>query len=182
MSDDRPWYREPETFIALAALIVSVTAVVVGIYEAHLQRVHDRAEVWPRLEVSTFIESIGVKITLDNTGLGPAIIQSIIVTVDSAPQRDWLGTFKAVTGIAPTHYSNSTAANRSLRAGDHIDLFSVGAQDLKPGFWDYATRIRLQVCYTSIFGEAWLLSSHVGGADVWKPVKDCPAQPAHADF
>src|SRR6185437_8236374 len=137
MSDDRPWYREPETFIAVAALIVSVTAVVVGIYEAHLQRVHDRAEVWPRLEVSTFRESIGAKITLDNTGLGPAIIQSIIVTVDSAPQRDWLGTFKAVTGITPTHYSNSTAASRSLRAGDHIDLFSVGAQDLIPGFWDY---------------------------------------------
>jgi hypothetical protein len=38
MSDDRPWYREPETFIAIAALIVSVSAMVVGIYEAALQR------------------------------------------------------------------------------------------------------------------------------------------------
>jgi len=41
MSDDRSWYREPETFIAIAALIVSVSAMVVGIYEA----AHDRAEV-----------------------------------------------------------------------------------------------------------------------------------------
>jgi len=33
MSDDRPWYREPETFIAVAALVVSISAVAVGIYE-----------------------------------------------------------------------------------------------------------------------------------------------------
>jgi hypothetical protein len=182
MSDDRPWYREPETFIALAALIVSVTAVVVGIYEAHLQRVHDRAEVWPRLEVSTYRENVGAKITLDNTGLGPAVINSIVVTVDSTPQRDWLATFKAVTGILPTHYTNSTAATRSLRAGDHIELFSIGAQDLPPGFWNYVTRIRLKVCYTSIFGDAWVLSSHIGGADVWTVVKDCPAQPRDMAF
>jgi len=31
MSDDRPWYREPETFIAVAALVVSISAVAVGI-------------------------------------------------------------------------------------------------------------------------------------------------------
>lgn len=54
MSDDRPWYREPETFIAIAALIVSVSAMVVGIYEAALQRAHDRAEVWPHVELDTF--------------------------------------------------------------------------------------------------------------------------------
>lgn len=47
MKGDRPWYREPETFIAVAALVVSVSAVAVGLYEAQLQRAHDRAEVWP---------------------------------------------------------------------------------------------------------------------------------------
>jgi hypothetical protein len=31
---NKPWYRETETFIAIAALIVSLSAVVVGIYEA----------------------------------------------------------------------------------------------------------------------------------------------------
>jgi hypothetical protein len=182
MADDRPWYREPETFVAVAALIVSLTAVIVGIYEAHLQRVHDRAEVWPRLEVSTYAGPRGARITLDNTGLGPAIIHSVIVNVDSTPQHDWVGTFKAVTGTQPTHLSNSTAADRSLRAGDHIEMVGIGAQDLTPGFWKYVTRITLRICYTSIFGEAWLLSSHIGGSDVWTPVKDCANQPPGMDF
>src|SRR5438552_4266118 len=52
MNGDRPWYREPETFIAVAALVVSVSPVAVGLYEAKLQRAHDRAEVWPHVEIS----------------------------------------------------------------------------------------------------------------------------------
>jgi hypothetical protein len=32
----RRWYSEPETFIAVAALVVSISAVVVGVYEASL--------------------------------------------------------------------------------------------------------------------------------------------------
>jgi hypothetical protein len=47
MNGDRRWYREPETFIAVTAFVENVSAVVVGLYEAHLQRAHDRAEVWP---------------------------------------------------------------------------------------------------------------------------------------
>src|SRR5213082_1235111 len=53
MNADRRWYREPETFIAVTALIVSISAVAVGLFEAQLQRAHDRAEVWPHVEIST---------------------------------------------------------------------------------------------------------------------------------
>src|SRR3982751_1653555 len=83
------WYRQPETFIAVAALVVSISAVVVGLYEASLQRAHDRAEVWPHLEISTFTSSSGASISLVNNGIGPAIIKSVVVTVDGKPQRVW---------------------------------------------------------------------------------------------
>jgi hypothetical protein len=36
---------------------VSISAVVAGLYEASLQRAHDRAEVWPHLELETFLTS-----------------------------------------------------------------------------------------------------------------------------
>ena len=78
MPDNRPWYREPESFIAIAALIVSLSAVVVGIYEARLQRAHDVAEVWPHVEITTFITPRGASLSLENTGLGPAIINSVV--------------------------------------------------------------------------------------------------------
>jgi two-component system, cell cycle sensor histidine kinase and response regulator CckA len=89
MNADRPWYREPETFIAVAALVVSVSAVAVGLYEARLQRTHDRAEVWPHVEISTFVTPTGASLSVDNTGLGPAIIKSVVVTVDGKARSNW---------------------------------------------------------------------------------------------
>ena len=47
MSEMRPWYTQPETFVAIAALIVSLSALGVGVYEASLQRSHDRAKDCP---------------------------------------------------------------------------------------------------------------------------------------
>ena len=83
---DRPWYLEPETFVAVAALIVSFSALGVGVYEASLQRHHDRAEVWPNLELGTFTtgdEREGRWWT--TRGWDPAVVEAIAVTVDDKP-------------------------------------------------------------------------------------------------
>ncbi|HEY4305500.1 MAG TPA: hypothetical protein VGM82_13570 [Gemmatimonadaceae bacterium] len=81
--------------IALAAFIVSLTAVVGGVYvyvyvyvyEAWLQRSHDRAEAWPHVEIGTWITDSPVTLRLDNSGLGPALIHSVEVSVDGRAQR-----------------------------------------------------------------------------------------------
>src|ERR1700757_1118293 len=97
----RRWYTEPETFIAVAALIVSISAVVVGLYEASLQRHHDRAEVWPHVEIQVFTKTTGAEILLENTGIGPAIIQSVAVMVDNHPQRNWSAVLHTLNGVEP---------------------------------------------------------------------------------
>ena len=71
----KPGTREPETFVAVAALIVSLSALGVGVYEASLQRSHDRAEVWPHLEVEAFAGRRRRKVEVENTGLGPAVVE-----------------------------------------------------------------------------------------------------------
>ncbi len=98
-TDSRPWYREPETFIAIAALVVSVSAVVVGLYETSLQRTHDRAEVWPHVELATYTSTVSASLTVENNGIGPAIIRSIIVSVDGKPQQNWSEVVKALGGL-----------------------------------------------------------------------------------
>lgn len=82
---ERRWYTEPETFIAIAALIVGISAVAVGLYEASLQRYHDRAEVWPHLEIQVFTKQTGADIDLQTTGIGLAIVKSVTVTVEGKP-------------------------------------------------------------------------------------------------
>src|SRR3954464_193070 len=184
MAGDRPWYREPETFIAVAALIVSVTAVVVGIYEAQLQRTHDRAEVWPHLEISTFIEPQGAALKLTNTGLGPAIVHTIAVSVDGKPQRNWDEALETLLARpqAPPH-NNSTVTEHAFRAGDEITLLGIGKADLPPHFWEWVGRLSVRVCYSSVFGDSWLVSDdHLGGSSRWTSVKSCPSQPKQDDL
>jgi hypothetical protein len=180
---DKPWYREPETFIALAALVVSVSAVAVGIYEASLQRAHDRAEVWPHLELSTYAMPKGAELRLENNGIGPAIVHSIIVTVDNRPRHNWNEVLEAITGRKPDALENATTAERAIRAGDRVVLVGVPAQFLPPGMWDYIKRVGVRICYSSVFGESWVLESQqLSGSSTWTPIAKCGAQPAGMDF
>lgn len=184
MSDGRPWYREPETFIALAALVVSLSAVVVGIYEASLQRAHDRAEVWPHVEVGTFTTPTDATVYLENTGVGPAVINSIVVTVDGKPRRNWQEVVTALFGdAAPSRFGHETVRDHSLRAGDKVVLLDLSAASVT-GFWDEIRRVGVTVCYASVFGEHWELSGpKLGGGKIeWTSVAGCGPQPATASF
>ena len=158
MSDNRPWYREPESFIALAALIVSLSAVAVGLYEASLQRAHDRAEVWPHVEISTFTTPRGASLSLENTGLGPAIVNSVVVSVDRKPLHNWNEVLRMLLGREPGPFNNRTVIDHALRAGDKVELIGLTQQDIPPSFWKSIARVSMKVCYRSAFGEHWLLS------------------------
>ena len=183
MSADRPWYREPETFIAFAALVVSVSAVVVGLYEAALQRRHDRAEVWPRVEISTFVVPQGAALRLDNTGIGPALVKSITVTVDGKMQRNWDEALTVLFGHAPPAHSSSTVTEHALRAGDQVTIVGIGKADLPPNFWQWVSRVSVRVCYSSVFGESWIVTDdHLGGNSKWETVEHCPPQPTGYDL
>jgi len=58
-----------------------------GLYEASLQRRHDRNEVWPHAEIQISTKQAGATLMLENTGIGPAVIQSIAVSVDGREVR-----------------------------------------------------------------------------------------------
>src|ERR1041384_1757014 len=157
MSVGRPWYREPETFLAVGALIVGVTAVVVGVYEAWLQRAHDRAEVWPRLEVSTWTADSGATIRLDNTGLGPALVNYISVTVDGRPKSDWRSVLATLYGDSLPAFGQSTVFQRALRPGAEQTMIHLSARTVPQNFWDWVHRVTVRVCYASVFGDSWVV-------------------------
>jgi hypothetical protein len=181
--EGQSWYREPQTFVAVAALIVSVTAVVVGFYEASLQRRHDRAEVWPHLEISTFVVPDGAAIKLANTGIGPAIVKSISVEIDGKPQRNWDNALRTLLGRNPSPHSSSTVTEHAFRAGDEVTLVGIPKSDMPTGFWNWVGRVRLRVCYVSVFDESWIVSDdHLGGNSKWASVGHCPAPAPGTDL
>jgi hypothetical protein len=182
MSDGRPWYREPETFIAVAALIVSLTAVVVGVYEAMLQRSHDRAEVWPHLEIQTWTSNGAVRLQLVNTGLGPGVVRFVSVTVDGQPRRDWDAALATLYGHAPPPHSNSTVFQHALRGGDSTLMVGLPASAVPSNFSQWAGRVVVHVCYTDVFDDHFSVLDTLGKSSRWLTVKSCPEQPATTDL
>lgn len=183
MPESRRWYTEPETFVAIAALIVSISAVVVGIYEASLQRHHDRAEVWPRLEIGTFTNGAkGASIIVENSGIGPAIVESAVITLDGKPQHGWGGIVEGIGGDS-LGLSNYSISGHGLRPGDQITLVGIPAGGAPHPFWEAIARVGVTICYRSVFDERWIVESkRLGHGVKWRDVDSCAPQDTSADF
>jgi hypothetical protein len=182
MSDDRPWYREPETFVAIAALVVSLSALAVGVYEARLQREHDRAEVWPNLEIGTFTSNGGANVVVDNTGLGPAIVEAVTVEVDDTVRHTWYGVLRALLGDSTRSFGNTSLFDHGVRAGDRVELLRLPVSSVPTPFWPQIGRVKIRVCYRSVFAERWILEARLGTANHRTPVTKCPTQVPGDDF
>ena len=182
MSEERKWYREPESFIALAALVVSVTAVAIGLYEAWLQRAHDRAEVWPHLEISTWVSDSGIKLRVDNTGLGPAVVKYVRIAVDGQPQRNWDDALTALFGHRPPPHSSATIFQHAVRPGDNTQMVALRAADMPANLWRWVGRVTVSVCYSSVFDDYWTVTDTLGKSNRWQIVRDCPAQTVNTDL
>ncbi len=175
----RRWYAEPETFIAVAALIVSISAVAVGLYEASLQRHHDRAEVWPHLEIQVFTKPTGGEIDLENSGIGPAIVQSVTVTADGKPMSTWAEVLRTLNGAdPPASFANFSAVDHALRPGDRLALINMPVADQPREFWKSIARVGITVCYASVFEQHWVVESkQLGQGVAWREASQCPTQP-----
>jgi len=183
MTTSRRWYAEPETFIALAALVVSVSAVAVGLYEAALQRHHDRAEVWPHPEIEVFTKSTGAEIVLENTGIGPAIVHSVVVSVDGRPQHNWREVLRLLNGAEPLPFSNYSTVQHGLRPGDRLPMLDIPVGDVPRDFWKSIARVGVNICYSSVFDQYWVVESKgLGGPTVRREMPACPAQADSVDF
>lgn len=182
MTDTRRWYAEPESFVALAALIVSLSALGVGVYEARLQRTHDRAEVWPNLEVGTFTSNDGATVVVNNTGLGPAIVEAITVSVDDAPQHTWPGVLHALLGDSTRNFGNTSLFDHGVRPGDRVELLRLTPSSMPTPFWSKIGRVRIRACYRSVFDERWMLDARLGTANHRTAVAKCPSQAPGDDF
>jgi hypothetical protein len=82
------------------AVVVSSFALFVSFYQARIAERQAHASVWPYLSIDYDINDQGQRIgfiwTVENNGLGPALIQSVIVSVDDKPQRNWDEVSKAL--------------------------------------------------------------------------------------
>ena len=170
-----------ETFIVT---VIGISALFVSGYTAYVQRQQVRAAVWPILEYSTSNDP-RIRFTLDNKGVGPAIIRNVIVRVDGEPVRNWHDALQKLLGPGEYKFTQSSISGHTFSAGESLDVMVPHDSDGGPltfeksaALWSALNkergRVAIEICYSSTLGECWILRRDPNSRSTTTEVRTCP--------
>lgn len=145
---------------SLVAIAISVVAMLVSLMEVSAIRTQQRAEVWPYIAVSTGYNSDGFTLTLENKGVGPALMHTVVLLRDGAPIEDLdalvLETVGADDAFSYDTYRTSNPSNSVLAPGEVATLFGVPWQPRTRRFVQgVGGDLDARACYCSIHEDCW---------------------------
>jgi len=159
--------RGASRYDALIATFVGVCALCVSGYTAYVQREQVRAAVWPILEYETS-NSPDIHFTVSNKGVGPAIIENVIVRVDGQPVKNWRQVMEKLRGHMEYRGAESDISGHVFSAGESMVVFTPHDDNDNPFNFDRSNplwikmneernRVSVEICYCSTLGECWTL-------------------------
>lgn len=148
------WYQKPDMIVGLSALMVSLVAVLVGVYSAYIDRTYARASVWPRIQLGRSYGNTNFTYLAINNGTGPAIIKSLKITYDQQVVNDWTQLFTTM-GLQNISYSQSQLNNIVIPANQRISALRITDKTLVETMLEQDNNISFEMCYCSIYDECW---------------------------
>ena len=156
----------PEMLIALSAIIISLCALVVSLYETSLIRQEQRASVWPHLMVGPSFQSKRFIFIVHNTGIGPARIRDVEVTVNGERVLNWVSMLEAITGVSDSfNLTYSQINKRVIPPDDPFEMFSVSVgedgidEELALLLTRETEHYNISICYCSVYDECWTVNT-----------------------
>lgn len=152
---------QADQLMSFAALILSIFALGVALFEANTQRIQQRAEIWPYARIAQGFSQNGYEIRILNKGVGPALIQQVELRYQGERYSDLDDLIGAV--MEPDQifsyelYRTSNPLNSVISANEEVQIFGVP--------WDSRTRVfadrfsadgDFKICYCSILEECWV--------------------------
>ena len=150
------WSRENS--LSLAAVFIAGCALFLSVCENRSNRQHMRLSVRPELRISTFDTAKGAGWRMTNVGLGPARVRWFQVYVDDKAVPNWAAMAEELSAQG---YTVVYAADKS---GWLFHVTAPSADRLV----EQSTRVRMEICYCSIYNECWLNANHYSATD-WGP-------------
>jgi hypothetical protein len=179
MSDDETTnFRKAirlDLVIAVCALLVSALATSASWWQTHVVAQQLQAQVWPYLTITGTLSNDEISYAISNDGLGPAVIRSVVLTVDGKPQRTMIDAMHALIGPMG-HQAHGLAmaapgAGTVIRVGGSVTMFHLTSAALVPKLARQTGRVGLRVCYCSIVGGCWRKESQHSDPRI---VASCP--------
>ena len=181
--------KEPGTRVVryetIIATLVGVSALFVSGYTAYVQRQQVRAAVWPILAFSTSNDP-KIKFTVDNKGVGPAIVHHVVMKVDGQPVRTWSEAFEKMLGPGRYRFYLSTIGGHVFAPGESMDILVPHGSDGGPltlekdralltALDKERFRVDAEICYCSTLGDCWILRSGANGSSTTE-TRTCPGK------
>jgi hypothetical protein len=183
MSDDREVRAlgrvvRLDLVIAICALLISSLATIASFWQTIVVQKQLSAAVLPYLEVQGALSADDVKISIDNVGVGPAIIEDAVLTDNGvakltldAALRPRLNQLKRGTLLSIS--TTDINPGQAIRAGDSVVVVDAKAKGVRDVMLPMLASGDLKLCYCSILDQCWTISEKMP-----KPVvtKSCNEQ------
>ncbi|MGI4745088.1 MAG: hypothetical protein ACRYGI_13880 [Janthinobacterium lividum] len=186
-------HRWADLILALSAITISVISLFVAIDHGRTEEKLVTASTWPFLIYSANHTSASgadhktkaIEFSIRNAGVGPAHIQSIVISFNGKPVRSAGELLTACCGFAGATVDDRIAGGETsersilgvLPAREEIDF--LGAQELpnddtlRQALNTSESGLSFSACYCSVLDKCW--TSNLKNTSIPKPVDQCVA-------
>ncbi|MCT4616031.1 MAG: hypothetical protein N4A49_14300 [Marinifilaceae bacterium] len=156
--------KKQDLAITISAITISLCAFFVSIYQSRIlnrqteiMQEQKHAAVWPRLFIAKNTSNNIYQFTLQNDGVGPAIIKYVEVRLNGKIEKSWRA---MINKICPHDLpvSISMINNRVVKPGETIFMCGIhGNEAVKEFIKSKNKNISIDIYYESIYGRIWRL-------------------------
>lgn len=140
--------------LAFSTALIALTAVQLSVTEGNNARLHDHLSVKPHLSISYFTNDKEAGFHLHSTGLGPAVIKWMTVSVDAVGKDSWDEVTKVLGFKGPVNYNFGYLFPGNVVKTDFVSTL-YGVQQKKDilKLNDMYSKVEIVICYCSVYGE-----------------------------
>ncbi|MEL7122205.1 MAG: hypothetical protein AAFO07_22340 [Bacteroidota bacterium] len=167
-----------DRIVGVSAMIISLSTLIVFIYQTNLMREHQYQSVFPYLSMNN--ERTGFPdfaIVLTNDGIGPAFIESSVFTYKGQKHEldliDFLYKFYPEIDSIPSLVHSNLRKGLVIPAGRRIELLRINEKENMDPFFQLVKileeleqeDIEWDLIYRDIYGNKWLLAGDDGNPE-----------------
>lgn len=146
--------------MAGTAFLVSLCSLFIYIYQSKIMAEQQQVAAWPYVE--WYVNNIeGYKLTVQNKGIGPAIVRKVHMTYNGAPVQGNRELIRAVMGEGDAvAWQNSEVNGRVMSPGESTAILTIPDPAEARQFQTRLVqgKFELLITYCSIYGRCWTSS------------------------
>ncbi len=165
--DQKKSLLSAEYIVAFAAVLLSLCALGVSIYQTRIMSQQQANSVWPYVQLVNSMTKDYVEIMVENKGVGPAKIIDVTYQLDGQLKERITALLNEVLETDTLSYMYSDIGTLVLAPGERHLLFKINAPHSKK-IWASLDRWDISLCYCSVQHDCWTLDGIYS-----RPIRGC---------